>query len=239
MDLLKMVLSYLKKIYRIINPTGSIKVLKQQKKRSPALTEHYFADTKIHKLHIGCQDSPIPGWLNIDIEPTDKRVVYMDATKPFPFADHSFKYVYSEHMIEHISIQEGLLMVRECYRVLEHGGVIRISTPDLKFLIQLYNEDKTEVQKRYINSYKKFYKDFTFFNDTFVINHFVRSWGHQFIYDKKTMQALLENAGFEHIHFCVVGESAFRELQNIEQHGRVISDDFNKLESLIVEAVKP
>ena len=43
---------------------------------------------------------------------------------------------------------------------------------------------------------------------------------------------------FEHIEECNVGESSFKDLLDIEQHGKEIGDDFNKLESYVVEAHK-
>jgi predicted SAM-dependent methyltransferase len=57
-----------------------------------------------------------------------------------------FDYVFSEHMIEHVSYAEGLLMLRECLRVLKPGGRIRIATPSLEVLLDLYKPSKTPIQ---------------------------------------------------------------------------------------------
>jgi predicted SAM-dependent methyltransferase len=233
-----MKLTYLRKVYRIINPTKSKKLVSRQKRNSHKLIQQYFAQEKVPKLHIGCQDSPISGWLNVDIEPIDPSIVYLDATKQFPIADNSFDVVFSEHMIEHISLPDGMAMIKECYRTLKPGGVIRLATPDLNFLIELYRQEKSEVQTKYIESYRKFYPGFNMINDAMVINNFVRNWGHQFIYDKKTLKAVLEAGGFKDVRFCEVGESQVQELQHIEKHGFIIGHDFNKLESLIIEGIK-
>src|SRR5215469_1479512 len=81
------------------------------------------------KLHIGCGDHPIEGWINTDLNPCMMGVGPMDATKTFPFVDNFFTHIFSEHMIEHITKEEGEFMLRECFRVLKPGGKIRISCP--------------------------------------------------------------------------------------------------------------
>ena len=55
------------------------------------------------------------------------RVVYMDATEPFPLPSQSFDAVHCEHVIEHVAYEAGMTMLRECRRVLRPGGVLRIA----------------------------------------------------------------------------------------------------------------
>ena len=71
-----------------------------------------------------------------------------------------------------------------------------------------------------------------------MINNFFRSWGHQFIYDFKVLCRTLEEAGFKEVSRCEVGESRDPHLQNLESHGRRIGEDFNRLETMAVEALK-
>ncbi len=76
-------------------------------------------------------------------------------------------------------------------------------------------------------------------NDTAVINTFFRSWGHKFIYDLKTLILVLEKSGFINIITTKIGVSDDKSLQNLEAHNKEIGDEFNRLESLVVEATKP
>src|SRR5205814_992975 len=68
----------------------------------------------------------------------------------FPLPDASFDFVFSEHMLEHLSYEEGLACLRECRRVLRPGGRIRIATPSLERLARLYDAEQTDVQRRYV-----------------------------------------------------------------------------------------
>ena len=87
--------------------------------------------SRIRKLHLGCFDRPVYGWINTDITPhlfvakvpflatamhklgrmndirfrqhkqgIFKKLRYLNATKPFPFASSSLDFVYSSHMLE-------------------------------------------------------------------------------------------------------------------------------------------
>ena len=114
------------------------------------IIERYFSSHKTRKLHIGCGGHLLDGWLNADLFPRSAMVLHLDATEPFPFGDEEFDYVFSEHMIEHISYAQGLHMLSECYRILRKNRKIRISTPNLAFLIDLYKERKSDLQNEYI-----------------------------------------------------------------------------------------
>lgn len=214
--------------------------LRFYQRKSQPLINTYLANNPIAKLQIGAQSNSMNGWLNVDVLPKSHDVVYMDAAKPFPFQSNTFDYIYSEHMIEHISFQEAKIMMAECFRALKRNGRIRISTPDLAFLINLYQNEKSETEREYIKfSTERYLKNQTPSEDVYVINNFFRDWGHQFIHDYKSLSTLLIDAGFVKGKKWNVMESDDANLRNLEQHGKEISDSFNKLESIIVEAVKP
>jgi predicted SAM-dependent methyltransferase len=210
------------------------------RQRRDKLISDYLKSHDLKKLQIGAESNSIGGWLNVDIHPKTNEVAYMDATEIFPFADDSLDYIFSEHMIEHVTFEGGKFMIKECFRTLKRGGKIRIATPDLAFLIQLYSKEKSAIQKRYIDfSIERYFKNQAPAFDTLVINNFMRDWGHQFVHDEKSLTYLLQEAGFQSIIQVNVGESNDLHFQNIEQHGKEITDDFNKLESIVMEAQKP
>ncbi len=210
------------------------------KKRTPKLIEDYLQKNQVKKLQIGCQDHPMPDWLNADIEPKSMDTILMDATTTFPLPSDTFDFVFSEHMIEHVSLEGGDKMIQECFRVMKKGGKIRIVTPDLAFLIDLYQKEKSQVQEDYLKFSQKYFTKYARpLWDTMVINNFVRDWGHQFIHDEKSLRYLLEKAGFTNFKREKVYESTEPTFQNLEKHALEITEDFNKLESIIVEAEKP
>lgn len=212
----------------------------------------YMNENKVRKLQIGTGFNFLTGWLNTEINSTyapnkTERVVFLDATQKFPITDQSFDYVFSEHMIEHIPLEKGRWMIQECHRILKPGGKIRITTPNLQFLIQLYDEDKSVVQEKYIRwAHTLFCNPNTPPTDIYVINNFFYNWGHCFIYDRKSLSHELEQCGFTNIRAYKPGVSDDPVLKGIESHGRDnaahgknIPAEFNELESLTLEADKP
>lgn len=63
---------------------------------------------------------------------------YADAIKHIPHADGAVSVIYSSHMLEHLDRSEGVQFMRECRRVLEPGGILRIAVPDLLPLARTY-----------------------------------------------------------------------------------------------------
>ncbi len=198
----------------------------------------YFAAHAIRKLHLGCGDHLLHGWLNTDLQPRVPGVQQLDASKPLPFADNSFDYVFSEHVIEHMPYPQGCGLLVECCRILKPGGVMRITTPDLAFLIGLYQPDKSAIQRAFLDwSKERFLPWAPSSGDTFVINNAVRDWGHQFIYDDKVLRQALTDAGFNHIVRRPLMESEITELCRLENEARS-PPGLLAAETMVFEAVK-
>ena len=195
-------------------------------------------------LNLGCGPNILDGWYNTDIQPIDERVDYLDASKPFPIEDESFNFIFSEHMFEHLTYQQGKNMLSECYRVLKPGGVLRLSLPTLDNLIELYEHRYHRDAINYVEwSLKTFDKsgcidDQIGFNTCFVINNFFHLWGHKMIYDRDVIYEMLRREGFKNLFREANDKSHFYELCGINGHGKQIGERFNDIETTTFEAQK-
>jgi predicted SAM-dependent methyltransferase len=201
-------------------------------------TESYLQNASSPKLQIGCGYHILPGWLNTDFE-KHPDAVFLDATKRFPFPDETFEYVFSEHMIEHITFEQGHFMLVECYRVMKPGGVVRIATPNLAKFAELYSHEITPACQRYID----WALEFNNFPRRpaarcFVVNNCLNGFGHRFVYDVETLKAALEDAGFREVSVFVPRESAHEPLRNLERHGAQVGDENNLFETMVLEALR-
>lgn len=198
----------------------------------------YLKSHEIAKLQIGCGPYPLEGWLNTDVYTRLRKgsPMYMDAGKPFPLPGASFDYIYSEHLFEHLTYAQATNMLKECYRVLKPNGVIRIATPNLRFLLDLYLHPEKEINKAYIE-----------FNvgrsemppaPVYVVNYFHTTWGHKIIYDPETLSAFLKEIGFKDICQCEVSKSNHEVLCGVEQHFNYLQYEFNLLETMVLEACR-
>jgi predicted SAM-dependent methyltransferase len=203
-----------------------------------SIVARYLAQTNVPKLNIGCGGHLLTGWLNTDYGPHLPMVMHLDARQRFPFKEETFDYIFSEHVIEHISYRGGLNMLTECFRVLKKSGKVRISTPDLAFLVDLTRPDKSELQRAYIKwAANTFISGAPDDNEVFVINNFVRDWGHTFIYDEKTLRGAMISAGFKIITKCGQLESEDAALRNLENENH-LPPNFLRLETLTLEGSK-
>jgi predicted SAM-dependent methyltransferase len=84
------------------------------------------------KLHLGCASTILPGWINVDLFGRLPADVALDLRRPLPIADSSVDAIFTEHMLEHLTYGDAVVLVRECARVLRPGGLMRIVVPDFE-----------------------------------------------------------------------------------------------------------
>jgi predicted SAM-dependent methyltransferase len=200
----------------------------------------YLETHTVRCLHIGAGTTPLRGWLNTDLVPQSEDVVYLDVAERLPFSDNELDFIFHEHMIHQISHEAAASLLDECFRVLKPNGRMRVATPDLQFLVDIYlGSTHTETQQRFVRrTLDLAFPRTGFYHGGFVMNHFMRGWDHQFIYDEATLSQTLQRAGFSNIRRWPVGVSDEPALQNIETHGHVISQEFNLLQTMVLEADK-
>lgn len=203
------------------------------------LVAAYLAEHRPAKLHIGCQDHPLAGWLNTEYgRGPPHGVLYLDATRPFPIDSDSFDYVFSEHMIEHVPADGALNMLTECCRILRPGGRIRISTPPLEFLLDLMVRPADEHRRYAEFHYGEFLADAPLKVPAAIVNDYYRSWGHQFVYDRVSLRDLLQRAGFAKLEEFPINVSRDGHLANLENDGRM-PEGLLALSTMTFEAEKP
>ena len=202
------------------------------------LTARYLEENAIKKLQIGCGPNLLQGWLNSDYLPKSRDVIHLDAKGSYPFEEGTFDYIFCEHVIEHVPFGKGVMMLTETLRILKSGGKVRISTPDLAFLMNIMSHSDTNIHKRYIKwATDTFISGVPSYQPAFVLNNFVRAWGHEFIYDEPTLRAAFTCAGFREIQRFPISISDDVDLCNLENEKRM-PDGFLALESMILEGTK-
>ena len=107
-------------------------------------------------LNLGCGLRYHPAWTNVDFNSFTPQVQAHNLIKGIPFHDNSFEIVYHSHLLEHFPKNKAIDFIRECYRVLKPGCVIRVVVPDLEQIAKIYLtalehalEDKDEWRNNY------------------------------------------------------------------------------------------
>lgn len=141
-------------------------------------------------LHWACGTRILPDWINIDGWWRRGVDYVMDLRCALPFADNSVNYVFMEHALEHFNFSDGASALRELYRVMAHGGRIRIIVPDLERYCSAYAASDREW---FALAGPKFTTLAEGLNHVFL-NHF-----HRFMYDFESLSLTLREAGFRDI----------------------------------------
>ncbi len=204
--------------------------------RSKKLITGYFRNNKVVKINLGCGRNLLTGWINCDFYP-QPGACYIDCRKRLPFNDECADYIYSEHMIEHLNLEECINLLKESYRILKPSGRIRLATPDLESFINMY-KGSPDCGVYLSSYYRKCKNPVQSISMVDCINNIFLEHGHKFIYDYQYLKRLLEYCRFRDVERYEVLKSHDPMLVNLEGHGNVIGLEINKIESLVVEAVK-
>lgn len=89
-------------------------------------------------LNLGCGSRFIESWINIDFVSNSPYVKAHNLLNGIPLPDNSVDVVYHSHVLEHFPKDSAGPFIRECYRVLKPGGIIRIAVPELEQLARNY-----------------------------------------------------------------------------------------------------
>lgn len=191
-----------------VKPWFNAPNLDMQTQATKPLTASIGSDlTSFKNINFGSFTVMTKDWLNVDIlnmseyaTKNNFNFMQLDCTKPLPFKSNSIKNITSSHMLEHLTRKEGLDFLKECYRILENDGVIRLCIPDtLKFCQEYLNSNMKILYKGHVNIDAAEDDAEAFWN--FIVD------GHKTCYDRLSLIKVLQNAGFERVENSHVNES--------------------------------
>lgn len=195
-----------------------------------------FASLKNAMVNLGAGGSGKDGWVNLDAFPAPGVTVTCDCRNALPLPDASVRGIFTEHFLEHINYDKDVPgLLRDCLRVLQPGGVMRIIVPDIERYLRAYCEDgwKGLEDLRGVEAdHKDPYFQTPLRTKMELVNLLFRQMGeHQFAYDYETLASVLAEAGFVGIQRSEFGQS--------RMEGLAIDNSWRAHESLYVEAASP
>lgn len=192
----------------------------------------YMSSSQIKSIQIGCGYNLLPGWLNTDVEP-DYGVTFLDAMKPWNLSDNTIDYILAEHLLEWLSPDECVKCLRECYRILKTGGVLRITVFSCeKFL----NTDSLDDVYKYL---KILSPDIRVQTDrVFALQIFLHRMQKLLLMDYESISQMITAIGFSRITKETCGQSQSQNLRGVESHKYYVPQAVIDYETLTVEVTK-
>ncbi len=103
------------------------------------------------KLHLGCGENYMKGYVNVDLPPSEHTVmhpkadVYQDI-RTLAYAEGVVAEVRAHHLLEHFSRQEALRILLQWRGWLTVGGILFVETPDFETSIRQFIEGDMDVK---------------------------------------------------------------------------------------------
>lgn len=172
-------------------------------------------------VQFGSGGNQYPGWQNHDSD--------VDITQPLPYADNSVDAIHASHVVEHVTPQQAWNFFVECLRILKPGCPINIAVPSVE---KIARDSTGDYEREY------HLRGFAPSPDKrgvvwgIIFNH-----GHLSTWSEGTLLAYFDAVGFVHAAPTSVDASRYGFPNNM--HWTSIGHDFNSLETVVVEAIKP
>jgi SAM-dependent methyltransferase len=181
------------------------------------------AGAVVRRLHWGCGGHPTEGWINSDKGDYPGVELVCDILDGLPLETGSMEYAVSIHALPEISYHDVVPTLAELRRVLEPGGVLRLSLPDLDRGIRAY----TNGERDYFLVPDR---DARTLGGKFITQILWYGWSRT-LFTRDFLEELLRKAGFADVAHCEFRQTASR-------FPEIVGLDNRERESLFVEATK-
>ena|SRR5258708_5199575 len=209
------------------------------------------------RVNIGSAYLTPPGWINLDNSPSvwlsrhraaryllekthftsasaQERwrpgIVFHDVRHGLPWAEQSLSFIYTSHLLEHLSRLDGEGLLRECHRVLKPSGILRVVVPDLRYYAQKYLDDldgcDTDTDRALSATASERFMEIVGVHNGGALS--ARN-PHRWMYDERSLADGLKRVGFVNVAARRYREGDFPDLDKM---------DTRPIDSLHMEAVK-
>lgn len=192
----------------------------------------------------GCGLSAPEEWLNFDASPTlrvqripvlkallkpkpvfPSNVRYGDIIKGLPLKENELEGIYCSHVLEHLSLEDFRIALRNTYKVLKPEGMFRLVLPDLEFYARTYLEELSGGDTL---------AAMTFIKQSMLgierrprglggmLRSFLGNSHHLWLWDYPSLSAELAVAGFRDIRRCEYRDGP-EVFYTVEEEGRFVN----------------
>ena len=240
----------------------------------PAAKRTILERKDLARVNLGCGLQTLSGWVNIDgsynaklakypflrraltwlnVLPADtlnipwsSSIFIHDIRKPLPFSDGSVAAIYASHVLEHLYREDAQRLVKESFRVLAKGGVLRVVVPDLEAIIREYVGERpfgvlTGEAARLCRADRlnqRLLMRYPTPSHSHLLRRIYDSWkdlhSHKWMYDAESLIALLQTGGLVEVRRREYLDSEIEDIGALEEQSRVLNGA-----GVCVEGVKP
>jgi predicted SAM-dependent methyltransferase len=198
-------------------------------------------------LNIGCGLSCGKNWRNIDSSPPlrmaklpviGKKLVQILRLPQWPdgvrhgdimgsnlLPDNSCALIFASHVLEHLSLHDARLALKNIFRLLQQGGTLRIIVPDLAVCVNNYIRRRENQENNAAHSLMEELGMGLRESRTSLsarLKSALANSRHQWMYDRYSLQALLVETGFIRVRLSDYGQWSDERFAEVEEKTRLI-----------------
>ncbi len=194
------------------------------------------------RLHLGCGDVSIPGFINMDYRQTLATDIVADCSDISFFPESSLELVFSHAFFEHLYRLDRIKNIKSVFRSLKADGTAAyIGFPDFRKVAEAYLGQEAGVMGGKFDL-------FNVYRYTHGDPEHVKGWWleqlHKSLFDTETVDGLLSEAGFRHylvFNYCFkqehlplnMGFVAFRQKPGFDVSREWLSEYLKNLTDVV------
>ena len=159
-----------------------------------------------------------------------------------PIPAGSAKAVYASHVLEHLSLEDFELALKNTLRILAPGGVFRLVVPDLDVRLAWYREHKAASDPLAAPTFVKLTGMGRVTRPHGLLGYLRGALGasdHLWMWDNLSMIKALSDAGFTDVRVCKFGDAEDPDFALVEEKDRFYFDEPLDRRELACEARCP
>lgn len=146
------------------------------------------------KLHIGCANKKLEGFLNVDVRETSATDLVCPAWDIKGVQKGTVEFIYSRHMLEHLDPNDARDTLRHWCDLLASDGLVNIVVPDIEFHARQLLGLSSSNQEKFGDQQQHAFAGFWGWRDESRGGS--REDAHKWGYTQESLFSELEQAGF-------------------------------------------
>ncbi len=144
------------------------------------------------------------GWTSVDYD--GAPIIHDLRVFPWPFETDSIEAINASHVLEHLKKDTAYEFLRECYRILQPGGTVRIAVPDMDKLIRLMRSGIGAINDVSLSGATISFEPI----DEQDVH------GHNYMYCFESLAYMMEKTGFVQVEQSDFNSSSFEVLRGVD-----------------------
>lgn len=161
------------------------------------------------KLHLGCGKKYIPGFIHVDLDDYPHIDHKSDISNLPMFEDNSVDLIYCCHALEYFDREEAQKVLKEWFRVLKPGGILRLAVPNFEAITEVYSKYKDLKHRGILGPLYGRMMIKTPDGEMFIF--------HKTVYDFESLKEILESIGFKNVHRYNWEETIHKDYDDFSQ----------------------